>query len=233
MSVTYTINNAYKTYIRAGFTDIGARAMLINMLAESGGYSNNLENTANNKWHISDNEATNQINNGTLKIPMGYGYGFYQWTFPSRQIGLKNYADNLGVSIDNEDMQIAYSLKELSEEYEYRELFNYLKTTSDLREAVYKVMKVYEKPAVLNLDDRMSHEIEVTKALKMVVNEKPKEDSKDNTDNKVHTFSRERTYHLQVILKESGYDGCSIDGFMGPNTVKELEKLISDLKNML
>lgn len=89
---------------------------------ESGFISNNLENTYNKKWGLTDEEYTEKVNNGTISFEEFIriddtkkdGYGLAQWTASSRKKGLYEFAKHLGVGIDDEDMQIKYLIAEIN-----------------------------------------------------------------------------------------------------------------------
>ena len=101
-------------FINAGFSKEAAAGAMGNFMQESGFKSNNLQDSYNTKWGISDEEYTNQINSGSRNFIDGAGYGLAQWTFSTRKQGLINLAHSKGVGIDNEDMQIEYLFMEIN-----------------------------------------------------------------------------------------------------------------------
>ena len=97
-----------------GFSDVAAAAIMGNMEAESNCVSNRLqgdftsgfkrsaEYTAKvDTWKISRNEF---IYNG----PGGGGYGLCQWTYFTRKAGLYDLAQEQGVSIGDEFIQVEW-----------------------------------------------------------------------------------------------------------------------------
>lgn len=81
------------------------------------------------------------VNNG----PGGGGYGLAQWTFPSRKQGLYNMKLSMGVSIGSVDLAIAYLLYELKNSFS--DVYEVLKTATDIRTASDIVLHQFEAPA--------------------------------------------------------------------------------------
>lgn len=90
-----------------------------NMQWESGCYSDNAENSWNNKFGITDETLTAQINDCTIDLQTflqrswwinnyGFGYGLSQWTDTARRTKLWNFTIDRGYDIDNEDAQLDY-----------------------------------------------------------------------------------------------------------------------------
>lgn len=97
-----------------------------NMQEESGFYTNNCENTWNDE-HMSDQEATDKINNGQWDLnyflyddatpprykgwwvnKYGWGYGLSQWTTTERRTELWNRTRGQGLGIDDANAQLQY-----------------------------------------------------------------------------------------------------------------------------
>lgn len=102
------------TLISAGYSEYAVAGAMGNFMQESAFRANNLQDFYNAEWGISDEEYTNQVNAGARDfVNDGAGYGLAQWTFWSRKAGLLNFANSMGASIDDEDMQIKYLLQEM------------------------------------------------------------------------------------------------------------------------
>lgn len=100
-----------------GFSEIAVAGAMGNFQQESGYKTNNLQDKYNEKWGLSDEEYTAQVNSGSYtNFSDDYGgYGLVQWTFPSRKRGLYEYAINQKkTSIDDENMQIEYLVAEIT-----------------------------------------------------------------------------------------------------------------------
>lgn len=82
------------------------------------------------------------------------GWGLAQWTFWSRKAGLKDFCRAHGASVADETAQVNYALQELREYY--GGLYRYLCEceTLEIIEAVGRVCREYEQPAVNNIQQR-------------------------------------------------------------------------------
>ncbi len=100
----------------AGYSKEAAAGVLGNLQHESGIRTNNLQNSANTKLKLSDEEYTEYVDNGTYTkfITDQCGYGIAQWTSEGRKKGLYDYKVELGVSISDARLQIEYLLGEIS-----------------------------------------------------------------------------------------------------------------------
>lgn len=139
--------------VRGGMTPIAACAMGGNMMCES-------NMTANIAQHgmttLTDAQYTAAADSGAIDFAHdAVGYGLCQWTHFMRKQNLLACAISMGVTVGDETMQVNFCLAELKTEY--RELWEYLKTTQDLYGAAARICKEYERPAVNNIADR-AHE---------------------------------------------------------------------------
>lgn len=84
-----------------GLNDFGAAGLMGNIYAESGANPGNLQNTFNEKLHMSDEEYTRAVDNGSYQnfVHDGAGYGLCQWTYSGRKAELLSHARSAGVSI--------------------------------------------------------------------------------------------------------------------------------------
>lgn len=146
---TKSIWNALRA---GGMTAAGAAAMMGNMMAESAMRSNNAQDCFN----VNDDEYTRDIDNGRIDRA-GFangkiGYGLCQWTEPSRQRNLYEFAVKYGASIGDEAMQVAFCL------YEFPSVapdtWKMCCTSDDIYKCTYWICYYYENPAVKNVDDR-------------------------------------------------------------------------------
>ena len=128
------------------FSEAGTVAIMGNWFAESGFNSNNLQNSFNKKLGMTDEEYTKAVNDGSYNnfIHDGAGYGLAQWTFWSRKQGLLNYANGIGRSIGDLDMQIDYALIELGRK---SSLYKLLRESTDYALCTVEVLTKYERPA--------------------------------------------------------------------------------------
>ena len=149
---------AYQKFIAAGMTPAGACGLIGNLEAESDGFFPNrveylcIKRLKENGKTYTDETYTAAVDSGKISCeeflhPLPgkqYGYGLAQWTSPDRKSGLWTLAKQKGVSIADEDMQIEYLLKELSERYS--SVLKTLKSTTSIRTASDVVLKKFEAP---------------------------------------------------------------------------------------
>ena len=75
------------------------------------------------------------------------GYGLAQWTFNTRKAGLVMMAREMGKSVADPEVQMAFLLQELSQGKQNKQLLSLLQTTDNVQAASDAFMEVYEKPA--------------------------------------------------------------------------------------
>ncbi len=115
-----------------GLNMAAACGVMTNLYAESGMMSNNLENTYNYRFGLSDAEYTKRVNagiknNGKYKTGGGStryftkdycGYGLCQWTSLGRRASLLKLAVRKKVSISDSGMQLEFLKSELANSYQ-------------------------------------------------------------------------------------------------------------------
>lgn len=135
-------------YLRKqGLSAAGAAGLMGNLYAESGLNPQNLQNTYEKKLGYTDATYTAAVDNGkyTNFVKDSAGYGLAQWTYWSRKQNLLNYAQKLGKSIGDLEMQLGFLMSELASGY--KSLLNTLKTTTSVKEASNGVLLQFERPA--------------------------------------------------------------------------------------
>lgn len=100
----------------AGYSKEAAAGAMGNFKQESGFEANNLQDTYEEKWGVTDESYTEEVNNGSRNFIDKGGYGLAQWTSDGRKKGLYDLAMSKGVGVDNEEVQIEFLLFEMSEE---------------------------------------------------------------------------------------------------------------------
>ena len=138
----------YTRLVQAGMSPEGACAMLGNMQAESALRANNVQDG----YGYTDEGYTAKVDSGQLNFIDSIGYGLCQWTYNPRKLKLLQFARQRGVSIGNEDMQVDFCINELRTEYP--KLWLYLCDCKGVYQAAEKICKEYERPAVLNIQER-------------------------------------------------------------------------------
>ena len=133
-----------------GMSHAGACGIMGNMQAESELKSTIVQRGMQKK---SDEDYTLAFDvNPESYIYDSVGYGLCQWTFWSRKKNLRQFAQNWGVSVGAEDMQVCFAVYELKTDFPA--LWQYLCQTSDVSTASDRVCKEFERPAVNNLEVR-------------------------------------------------------------------------------
>ena len=133
----------YGQCLKLGMTPAGAAGCTASILAESAGRSNNVEDRSG----IADEVYTAGVDNGTYGnfVNDRYGYGYCQWTLPSRKKALYDYLKGYGKSIADSDGQFQFMAREMRASYTY--VWSTLTHTADPYEAGYVMCKFYEIPA--------------------------------------------------------------------------------------
>ena len=153
---TGTINKTYITSLmwkkfreEFGLTEAGAAGMMGNINAESAFKANNLQDTFNTKFGVTDEQYTDQVNKKSRSkssfINDGAGYGYAQWTWGPRKEGLYNMSVENGVDIGAPYIQLDYINKELTSNY--NDTGNILRSTNNVNTASDRVLRSYEAPA--------------------------------------------------------------------------------------
>ena len=138
-----------------GLTAAGTAGLMGNLDAESALRPNNLEDTREGKLG-SDTVYTSRVDSGAYKnfTTDNAGYGLAQWTVSDRKSPLYQYKTSRGTSIGDLGMQLDYLNSELTGKFPG--INSVLRTTSDVNAASDKVLKEFERPAVLNYQARRS-----------------------------------------------------------------------------
>ena len=80
------------------------------------------------------------------------GWGLCQWTYFSRKAALLEWCRSRGCSIADMEGQLSFMVQEMQSDF--AGMWKRLQSCTDLREAARLVCVEYEKPAVLNTQDR-------------------------------------------------------------------------------
>lgn len=136
-----SLQTMYDAYVLAGMTEEGALGMVGNILGESKGISNNVQDS----YGIPDDQYVFDPHDGI-------GYGLCQWTHWERKLRLWNFSIRYHAAISNEDMQIQFSIHELKTYFQ--KIWEFLCTSHDLYACVNIVCCGYEKPQYNNVDER-------------------------------------------------------------------------------
>ena len=126
--------------------EYGAAGLMGNLYAESALNPQNLQNSYEKKFGMSDSEYTTAVDNGTYTkfATDAGGYGLAQWTYKTRKQNLLNYAKKTSRSIGDLQMQLEFLMTELQS---YSSVLKALKTATSVKEASNVVLLKFEKPA--------------------------------------------------------------------------------------
>lgn len=129
-----------------GLTDYAVAGIMGNLQAESCLRSNNLEDTRNKTFGMSDELYTSSVDNGTYTstrfINDGAGYGIAQWTIADRKRKLYNICKGAGKSISDLNCQLNLLFQEVMD----MNLFNELNNSQSIKEASNIFLKKFERP---------------------------------------------------------------------------------------
>lgn len=220
----------YKKCLGLGMTPAGAAGCVANIMAESAGRPDNVEDRS---W-MSDGTYTKRVDDGSYTgfVDDRYGYGLCQWTSPSRKQALLDYAKGHGVSIGDADMQFQFMAREMRSTYTY--VWNILTHTTDPYEAGYTMCKFYEIPAntesssqqrgynARGIYDRCFG------ATPEEPEEKPQEEKFWPPRMICKGMSGPDVIVLQAILAARGYSVTAINGVFDDSTYKATRKFQED-----
>lgn len=129
--------------------EFGVAGLMGNLYAESGLRSDNLENSYERKFGMTDAEYVKAVDSGEYTVDMFSGdhggFGYAQWTYHSRKRNLYEFAKSAGTSIADETMQLNFLVKELKSDF--RSVWNTLCNARSVREASDAVLLKFERPA--------------------------------------------------------------------------------------
>lgn len=131
-----TINNPF-----------GVAGAMGNFWKESNLRANNLQNSAERKLGMSDEEYTAAVDSGayTAFVTDRAGYGLYQATHEAIKGSMLRFAQQLGRSIGDTDMQVEHFIGLVQREFPT--VWKTLTTAKSVREASDAVMLQFERPA--------------------------------------------------------------------------------------
>lgn len=130
-----------------GLNDFACAGILGNLYAESGLRSNNLQNSAETRLGLSDDNYTLAVDSGAYRLfaTDRAGYGLAQWTSEGRKAGLINYVIGLHCSISDINAQLIYLWLELNGSYK-KKVLDVLLTATSVRESAEVFVVKFEVP---------------------------------------------------------------------------------------
>lgn len=125
----------------------GVAGLMGNLYAESALNPKNLQQTFEKKLGLTDQEYTDQVDNGTYHdfIYDKAGYGLAQWTYWSRKRNLLGFCRSQSASVGDLDAQLNFLMVEMIQNYPT--LVETLKTYQSVQECSDAVLIKYEQPS--------------------------------------------------------------------------------------
>lgn len=193
--------------IRQGFTTEGACALLANVQAESAFIPSNLEDTANRRLGMSDQQYTDAVDSGAYQnfITDGAGYGLAQWTWGPRKKELLSFAKRAGVSIGNLQMQKDFLFYEMKASY--ISCWNLCRNSHDLYAITKKLLYEWENPTEKenNMAVRYGYAQSWYRQFQSVIIDPATEDSEDEQKETKMTQEQAIERILALARSEIGY----------------------------
>lgn len=225
----------YAECVSLGMTPAGAAGATANILEESAGRSNNLQDSYNNAFNITDEEYVRQVDAGIRRFEDSAGFGYCQWTSNDRKGNLKSYLDGHGKSIADSNGQFQFMAREMRGSYAY--VWSILTTTDDPFEAGYIMCKRYEIPA--NTEAQSQRRGNLAKQIyQRCSGTAPAKENEPSKDDGVDRFWPPRVlcinmngadvYVLQALLLAHGYSVTTINGVFGISTDKAVRQYQAD-----
>lgn len=141
--------------VAAGMTEAGAAGMVGNGDAESGCEACRVQGDFS-PYRTASKRYARQVDEGSISCEQFIydqkGWGIWQVTYFTRKGNEWKFAQDRGLSIADEQMQIDFAVWELKNEY--NNLWRFLCTTNDVYRATDRVCREFERPAVNNVDAR-------------------------------------------------------------------------------
>ena len=137
----------FKRVTEAGFTIEAACALLAQIQKESLFKPENLEDSRNHSFGMTDWQYVNAVDNGTYTnfVNDAAGFGLAQWTERSRKQNFLNYFRQRGKSIADLETQISFLLWEMKSCF--GGIYNKCLTSHDLKDLTWILLNTWENPA--------------------------------------------------------------------------------------
>ena len=236
-----SIQTIYNKCLSLGMTKAGAAGCTANIMAESAGRADNLQDSYNVAFGVSDAEYVRQVDAGQRNFIDSAGFGYCQWTSGDRKKAMLSYFREHGKSIADSDTQFQFMAREMRNTYSH--VWYILTSTNDPYEAGYTMCKFYEIPADTEAQAkyRGNEAVKIFNGLSGKAEEKPAAPSYWPPRMIDRNMSGPDVEVLQAVLKARGYginfisgkfddllegavrsfqedNGLAVDGVVGPKT---------------
>ena len=136
----------YQEGIKQGCTMEAFCALLAQLQEESAFNPYNLEDTANKKLGMSDQEYVRAVDNGSYTnfVNDDFGFGLFQVTYHTRKRQFLEWMKAKGLSIGNTEGQVAFIWYEMKKDFPG--IWEMMKSSHDLYELTKKLLYTWENP---------------------------------------------------------------------------------------
>lgn len=127
-------------------TDEAIAALMAQIQAESAFIVNNLENTANAKLGMTDEQYVKAVDSGSYTnfVRDGFGFGIYQLTFYTRKQNFLNYVRARNGSIGDLKLQVGFMFWEFQNYF--GGIWNQMKSSHNLYDLTKELLEKWESP---------------------------------------------------------------------------------------
>lgn len=127
-------------------TDEAIAALMAQIQAESAFIVNNLEDTANAKLGMTDEQYVKAVDSGSYTnfVRDGFGFGIYQLTFYTRKQNFLNYVRARNGSIGDLKLQVGFMFWEFQNYF--AGIWNQMKASHDLYDLTKELLEKWENP---------------------------------------------------------------------------------------
>ena len=217
----------YKTLRQAGVTEAGALGMMGNMKCESGLEAGRLQGDFSS-FRTTSKSYVQRVTRGDISqynfAHDELGFGLCQWTFYTRKYDLYDFWKASGKNLDDAEMQTQFALKEMKRDYDreiyvkdekkWINLWQLLLKSNDIFECTKYICKIFERPAVSNVDARYRAALTLKEELTKEPKPEP-EPAKDETYWPPRMICKGMAGNdvlaLQALLTAHGYP-CDVTG---------------------
>ncbi len=196
----------WKALRSLGIPEAGCAAIMGNAQAESGCETNRLQGdfeitrAASRAYtQLADDGAISR-EDFIYRGPGGGGYGWLQWTLPSRKAGYYDNARKLGVSIGSEEAAISWFWEEVHQA-EFARVLDAILHGSSLREISDVFLTVYERPADMGEGVRIARARMAQEMLERFAGKQPEQEAEREQDAETTAIVR----MLQACMAQNRY----------------------------
>lgn len=138
----YIISECKKQHL----TDEAIAALMAQIQAESAFIVNNLEDTANTKLGMTDEQYVKAVDSGSYTnfVRDGFGFGIYQLTFYTRKQNFLNYVRARNGSIGDLKLQVGFMFWEFQNYF--AGIWNQMKSSHNLYDLTKELLEKWENP---------------------------------------------------------------------------------------